>query len=186
LNNSVEKVSAGGNTPKIKFVGIGGALSLVIGLVLAWLTGNGFLPFLVDIGIGPAQIITGTMLLWTILTCCTAALYIGAFTSRIPDYGQQEMLFKAAKSQFEDGEWQEALEIFKVLMGPEMNHKRALYYGALCATNLDDIESAKIFCQYYLKMQPRDKEVWEMLANSHKKLFEYEQAEDALEQASKL
>jgi len=179
-------VSAGGKSQKIKYVGIAGAMSLVFGLALAWLVGNGYLPFLADLGIGAAQIVTGAMLLWTILTCCTAALYIGAFTSRIPEYGEQEILFKAGKSEFDVGEWEEALNIFKVLMGPEMNHKRALYYGARCASELDDTESTKVFCKYYLKMQPRDKEVWEMLARAHKSLFEYEQAEDALEQASKL
>ena len=71
-------------------------------------------------------------------------------------------------------------------MGPDMNHKRALYYGARCAEELEDFDTVKVYCKAYLKMQPKDKEVWEILARAHKKFFEYEEAEDALRQAENL
>ena len=44
----------------------------------------------------------------------------------------------------------------------------------------------KIFCLAYLEIKPKDREVWEMLNRAHKKLFEYEEAEDALDKASRL
>ena len=97
-----------------------------------------------------------------------------------------EIKFKEGKAHYEDGEWQLALDIFKELMAAEMNHVRALYYGARCVEELEDFETVKVYCKYYLKMKRRDKEVWEMLARAHKKFFEYEEAEDALEVARKL
>jgi len=81
---------------------------------------------------------------------------------------------------------EQALELFKKLMGPDMNHKRALYYAARCSETLDDYESVKVYCNAYIKMQPRDSEVWEMLSNAHKKLFEYEEAEDAMQRSQQL
>ena len=114
-----------------------------------------------------------------------ATMYIGAFSSRIPEYGEMEIQFKEGKDHYDDGEWQLALDIFKELMGPDMNHLRALYYGARCAEELEEFETVKVYCQYYLKMKRRDKEVWEMLARAHKKFFEYDEADDALKQAAK-
>ncbi|MFX0108085.1 MAG: tetratricopeptide repeat protein, partial [Candidatus Hodarchaeota archaeon] len=69
---------------------------------------------------------------------------------------------------------------------PRLNHKRALYYSAKCSEQLDDWDTVKKYCRAYLELQPKDKDVWELLASAHKKLFEYEEAQDAMDEASKL
>jgi len=87
---------------------------------------------------------------------------------------------------YHNQEWEEALKVFREQMGPEMNHKRALFYGAKCCEELDDLECVKKYTKKYLELQPRDKEAWEMLAHAHKRLFEYEESEDALRKAAEL
>jgi tetratricopeptide (TPR) repeat protein len=97
-----------------------------------------------------------------------------------------EIRFREAKQLYDEDEIEEALVAFKELIGPEMNHKRGLYYAARCCEKLDDFEGVKVYCNAYIKMQPRDAEVWEMISNAHKKLFEYEEAEDASQRAQQL
>lgn len=170
----------GMNKPKL-IAGIG-ALIIVFGVIFALLDGWGILP----LPLAPGDILGITVLVGAVLICCMATMMTTSYASKIPGYGDMEIRFKEAKQLYDDQDIKEALAIFKELMGPEMNHKRALYYAARCCEMLDDYESVKLYCNNYLKMQPRDAEVWEMLANAHKKLFEYEEAEDAMMRAEKL
>ncbi|MFW9908360.1 MAG: tetratricopeptide repeat protein [Candidatus Thorarchaeota archaeon] len=167
---------------RVKISALLGTILIVSGIVLEWLSGWGYFgegfPTGVFLGIG---ILSGSVLL-----CCMASLMTGTYAAKIPEYGEMEIRFEEAKEFYDNGDWKEALDLFRELMGPQMNHKRALYYAAKCAEKLDSYEAVKTFCHYYLKMQPKDKEAWEMLANAHKKLFEYEEAEDALLRAERL
>ncbi|MFX1561130.1 MAG: tetratricopeptide repeat protein [Promethearchaeota archaeon] len=150
------------------------------GVVLAFLGGWGLLP------INPVATIGFAILLIVILVCCSAINMIASYSQRIPEYGEMEIQYEEAKSHYDNEEYEEALAIFKELAGPKLNHKRALYYGARCFEALDDWENMKIFCKAYLALKSKDKEVWEMLNRAHKKLFEYEEAQEALDRASKL
>jgi predicted Zn-dependent protease len=71
-------------------------------------------------------------------------------------------------------------------MGPANDHKRALYYGALCYDKLDKSEDMRNFLKRYLELQPKDKEAWDLLARAHKRLFEYAEAQEAEIRASEL
>jgi len=97
-----------------------------------------------------------------------------------------EIRYDEAKSLYDNKEYEPALQIFKELAGPNLNHKRALYYGARCYEALEDWENMKVFCKAYLEIKSKDKEVWEMLNRAHKKLFEYEEAQEALDRANRL
>ena len=104
----------------------------------------------------------------------------------MPEYGEMEIRFDEGMQHYENEEWENALLIFTELAGPRLDHKRALYYAARCYEHLDDWENVKKFCNAYLAIKPKDREVWEMLSEAHKKVFEYSEAEDAAEKASKL
>ena len=166
--------------PAPKYVGGLAVIIVIGGIVAAFLAGQGFLP------VDPAVVLGMSMLGATIVVCCTSTLMIGSYAQRVPEYGDMELRFEEGKEQFDNEEWEYALEIFKTLAGPKLDHKRALYYGARCYEELEDWENMKIFCKAYLKMSPKDKEAWEMLNRAHKKLFEYEEAEDALNKANEL
>lgn len=151
-----------------------------IGLALA--AGRGFIPLGNSVGI----ILGLGIIVSMVLMCCTSMMYMTTVTSKIPEYGDMEIQFKEGMELYDNNEWENALIVFRKLMGPEMNHKRALYYAARCSEKLDDYRSVKLYCSMYIKMQPKDKEVWLMLANAHKKLFEFDQAEDAMKKAERL
>jgi tetratricopeptide (TPR) repeat protein len=166
---------------KTKLVAVAGVLVILGSIALEFLIGWGIIP----IDIPPGMIIGVGILTGTGLICCGAMCLMGSYAQNMPEYGEMEIKFKEGKAYFDDSEWDKALEVFQELMGPEKNHKRALYYAARCSEEKDDYEAVKEYCRAYLKMQPKDKEVWEMLSNAHKKLFEYEEAEDAMNQANK-
>lgn len=163
-----------------KAVSIAVVVIFIGGIILSLLAGQGYIP------VDPAMTFGLSMMAIVVLVCCSATLMVSHYSQRMPEYSEMETRFEEAKSQFDNEEYEPALEIFKGLAGPRMNHKRALYYGARCYEELGDWENMKVFCKAYLKLKPKDKEVWEMLNRAHKKLFEYEEAEEAFERASKL
>jgi len=166
--------------PAQKYVSVAVVIIFVGGIVLSILAGQGYLP------IDPVMTLGMSIMLVVMLICCSATMMIASYSQKIPEYSEMEIRYDEAKSRYENEEYEEALEIFKALAGPRLNHKRALYYGARCYEALDDWENMKLFCKAYLEIKPKDREVWELLNHAHKKLFEYEEAEDALERASKL
>jgi hypothetical protein len=154
---------------------------LIGGVALAWIGGQLGPPFP-----DPGMVIGFTILIVMILVCCSSMLVIGRFAARMPQYGEMEIRFEEGMEFYNNQEWEPALEVFKKEMGPELDHKRALFYGAKCCEKLDDLDCVKKYIKRYLELQPKDKQAWEMLADAHKKLFEYEEAEDALKKAAKL
>ncbi|NHJ12945.1 MAG: tetratricopeptide repeat protein [Candidatus Thorarchaeota archaeon] len=163
-----------------KILGGAALIILVLGITLAWLGGQGIVP------LDPSTVLGITILSITIIACCSSMTIIGGVATRIPEYGEMETRFEEGMSHFEAEEWEEALVVFRELMGPLKDHKRALYYAARCCEKRDDFDCVKTYCKRYLELQPRDKEVWELLASAHKRLFEYEEAEDALDKAAGL
>jgi tetratricopeptide (TPR) repeat protein len=149
-----------------KFIGIIAFLIFIAGIITE------FLNSIFSLGIPPGTSFTISVLLATILACCGSLTTLGSIGMKLPEYGEMESKFQEGKELYDNGDWDEALDIFKELSGPRMNHKRALYYGARCYE--------------YLEMQPKDKEVWELLAMAHKRLFEYEEANEAQMRAEKL
>lgn len=166
--------------PAPKLIGGLAVIIIVGGIVLAFLAGQGYIP------VDPGMVLGMSILLATIIICCSSTLMIGSFAQRVPEYGDMEIRFDEGKLRFENEEWEYAVEIFKTLAGPRLDHKRALYYGARCYEELGDWENMKTFSKAYLKMKPKDKEVWEMLNRAHRRLFEYGEAEDALNRANDL
>jgi hypothetical protein len=167
---------------KEKVLGLVTVCVILGSLLLAWAVGQGILP----LGISAGMILGLGIIVGMVLMCCTSMMYMTSVTSKIPEYGDLETKFKEGMEYYDNNEWQDALDVFRRVMGPEMNHKRALYYAARCSEKLDDYRSVKLYCSMYIKMQPKDKEVWLMLATAHKKLFEFDQAEDAMKNAEKL
>ena len=167
---------------KLSFKRIGLAISVIIvgGLGLAFLAGYGY------VDLDPGIIIGLTIILVTVLACCTSCTLLGSYSSNISKYQELEDRFKDGLVLFEDEEWAAALEVFTDVMGPAKDHKRALYYGALCYDKLDKNEDMRILLKRYLELQPKDKEVWNLLAQAHKRLFEYAEAEEAEIRASEL
>lgn len=166
--------------PAPKYIGVLAVMIIIGGIVTAFLAGQGYVP------VDPGTVMGMSILLATIIVCCSSTLMIGSFAQRVPEYGDMEIRFDEGKMRFENEEWEYALEIFKTLAGPKLDHKRALYYGARCYEELSDWENMKTFCKAYLEMKPKDKEVWEMLNRAHRRLFEYGEAEDALNRANNL
>ncbi len=134
----------------------------------------------------PAMIFGGVVVTLTLLFCCYSMLSVGSVVARLPQYNKMEREFEEGKALFDNGEYREALEVFEKLLGPKKDHKRALYYAARCHEHLSTWDVVKQYSQLYLRLQPRDREVWLMLANAHKRLFEYEEAEEATRRASEL
>ncbi len=129
---------------------------------------------------------SGVVVTLTILFCCYAMIVVVSVSARLPSYRRMEMEFEEGKALFDEGQYREALRIFERLAGPQMDHKRALYYAARCHVQLNEWNEVKRYCQLYLRLQPRDREVWLMLADAHKRLFEYEEAEEASRRAAEL
>jgi len=171
---------AGIKFPAQKYISVAVVIIFVGGVILSFLAGQGIIP------IDPLMTVGLSIMLVVILVCCSATMMIASYSQRIPEYSEMEIKYDEAKLHFDNEEYEEALEIFNVLAGPKLNHKRAVYYGARCYEALDDWENMKIFCKAYLELKPKDKEVWEMLNRAHKKLFEYEEAEIALDKANRL
>jgi hypothetical protein len=165
---------------KPKYIGIAAIVIVFGGIIVALLSAQGILPF--D---GP-MVMGITILTATIIVCCASTLMLGSVASKMPEYGQMEIRFDEGMEHFKNEEWENALLIFTELAGPKMDHKRGLYYAALCYGKLDDWENVKKYCKAYLALKSNDREVWEMLADAHKRLFEYEEAEKALEKVSRL
>ncbi|MFX1482868.1 MAG: hypothetical protein ACFFCP_06725 [Promethearchaeota archaeon] len=163
-----------------KYIAVVSLLVVAGGIVAAWLGGQGIIP------IDPGMALGISVLLATVIVCCSSMLMIGSFAQRVPEYGDMELRFEEGMARFNNEEWEYAAEIFKTLAGPKMNHKRALYYGARCYEEMSDWENMKKFCKAYLEMKPKDREVWEMLNRAHKRLFEYSEAEEALKRAERL
>ena len=164
----------------IKIPAVLAAVLFLAGATLAWIAGQ------FDWPISPSLILGATITTSVMLLCCSSYFAITSYSTRMPVYQEMETEFRRGMQLFENKEWHEALAIFKHLMGPKMNHKRALYYAARCSEELSDWEGVKLYCGKYLDMKRKDKEVWEMLARAHKRLFEYEEADDALAKASRL
>jgi tetratricopeptide (TPR) repeat protein len=162
-----------------KYAIIIAAFVAVGGVVAAWLGGQGILP------IDPGVTLGMSILVATITICCAAVIMQGTYASRIVSYGEMEIRFDEGKGHFDNEEWEEALPIFIELAGPKIDHKRAAYYAARCYEHLDDWENVKKYANAYLKLQPSDAEVWQLLARAHKTLFEYEEAQYADEQADR-
>lgn len=169
----------------VKLIAVAAVVIIIGGIILAWLTGQGYLPAVREF-IEPAAILGITILTASILICCTASLLTGSYASKIPEYGEMEIVFEKAKEHYDAEEWEEALEIFQKLMGPNMDHKRALYYGAMCCEKLGNTENVIRYLRRYVELQPKDKEVWEILARAHKRLFQYEEANEAEQKAMSL
>ena len=171
-----------GGTRKAKRVGAVGLIIILGSMILAWAVGWGYLPPFAP----PTAILGIGILIGMILICCTSSLFTMSVAMKMPEYGELEILFEEGMDHYNNEEWREALEIFRNVMGPEMNHKRALFYAAKCSEKLDDYEGVKIYLRNYMKMQAKDSEAWMMLANAHKKLFEFAEAEEAMERARQL
>ncbi len=122
----------------------------------------------------------------SILICCVAGTLLTNLSSKLPEYQEEEYRFKEGKAYYDDGEWEEALKVFNEILDPDMDHRRALYYAARCYQQLSQWEDMKRYCKRYLELVPNDKEVWELLAEAHKRLFEYEEADSALQHAKEL
>jgi hypothetical protein len=156
-----------------------GIVIFVGGAIVAWIVGQLGIPFL-----DPIMILGASIMIAMVLVCCSSMMVIGQFAARMPEYGEMETRFEEGMEFYNNQDWEVALKIFREQMGPEKDHKRALFYGAKCCEELDDLNCVKEYTKRYLELQPKDKEAWEMLASAHKRLFEYEEAEDALKKAS--
>jgi hypothetical protein len=165
---------------KPKYIGIVAIAIVGGGIIVALLSAQNLLPFDGVMVMGVAIIAA------TVIVCCASTILLGSVASKMPEYGQMEIRFDEGMEHFKNEEWENALLIFTELAGPKMDHKRGLYYAALCYGKLDDWENVKKYCNAYLAIKPGDREVWEMLADAHKRLFEYEAAEKALDRASML
>jgi tetratricopeptide (TPR) repeat protein len=149
------------------------AVVFVGGLVVGLLGGLGVL------AIPASSVIILTVLLVAVLACCSTITRLFQVSKRMPLYSEMEARFEQGKMLFDNGEWAQSLEVFLELAGPKKDHKRALYYAARCYENLEQWSQAKEHYRLYLKLQPKDKEVWHSLAQAHRKMFEYEQADEA-------
>jgi hypothetical protein len=49
---------------------------------------------------------------------------------------------------------------------------------------MNDWENVKKYCKAYLQIKWKDREVWLMLSDAHKRLFEYDEAEYAAKRAA--
>jgi hypothetical protein len=166
--------------PRGKYFAAGIAAVFLSGVSAAYLAETGFIPY-------PSTVIMGgTILLATILVCCYGLGIQASLASKMPEYGELETKFEQGMLHYQAKEWNQALDVFRDVMGPNKNHKRALYYSARCHEQLGDWSNVKYYCQLYLQMQPKDREAWELLAAAHKRLFEYEDAEQALAKATRL
>lgn len=153
------------------------------GITLAWLVGQGFLG---DILPNAGILLGVSVTVATVLVCCVTSGMITTLFRRMPQYQEMEIQFDKAMVHYEREEWDEALQELNDLLEPGMDHKRALYYGARCYERKDNWEKVKEYCQHYLDMKPDDKEVWELLALAHKRLFEYDEAEKARNKAAQI
>ena len=163
-----------------KRIGLGVMIIIVCGGGLALLAGYGY------IALDPGIIIGFTVILVSMLVCCTSCTLLGSYSSRMSEYQELEDRFKEGLVLFEDQEWTAALEVLNAVIGPAKDHKRALYYSALCYEKLNKSEDMRDSLKRYLELQPKDKEVWNLLAQAHKRLFEYAEAQEAEIRASEL
>ena len=138
-----------------KFIGIIAVLLIVASIITEMLNR------LFSLGLPAGMAFVIGILMATVFACCMSLTTIGSIGMKLPEYGEMEQKFQTAKEFYDNREWREALILFKELHGERMDHKRALYYGAKCYEQLNDWEMVKQYCQKYLEMQSKDKEVWE-------------------------
>jgi hypothetical protein len=172
----------GGGLPgfKPKHIGIVAVVIVVAGIIGAFLAGQGIIP------VNPGLVLGSTILFATLIVCCASSLLITSFASKMPEYGEMEIKYREGMDLYEDEEYEKAIPVFLELAGPKLDHKRALFYAAKSYEALDDWENVKKYTKAYLEMKPKDKEAWEMLTSAHKRLFEYEDAEEAQSKADSI
>ncbi len=158
---------------------VAAAVIFIVGVVVALLGRLGYLP------VDPVQVIGMTMLTASVFLCCGSLGMAGGILKRMPEYQEMEDEFREALDLYENEEWEEAFSRFSKMASPRMDHRRALYYGARCLEKMGRWEEVKRYIKRYLEFQPDDREAWELLATAHKRLFEYEEAEEAEERAKK-
>ncbi|MHA1769279.1 MAG: tetratricopeptide repeat protein [Candidatus Thorarchaeota archaeon] len=163
-----------------KHIGLLAIAVVVGGIVVAVLAARGILP------VDPATTLGMSILIGTIIICCGSSLTLTSFASKIPEYSEMETEYSEIKEQYDAGDYEGALEGFLRLAGPNKDHIRAVYYAARCYEKMNDWDNVKTFCRAYLKRKPKDREVWELLATAHKRLFEYEEADRASQRAARL
>jgi hypothetical protein len=176
----LDKVPVKKGRDRVKMMLAVGGVVLISGIAIAWLGGHDYLP------VEPAMVLGITVIATMIIVCCSSTIVTGKIATKIPEYSHMELKFEKAMEHYENEEYYDALAIFQELLGPKRDHKRALYYSAKIYEKRNEWYQVKLYCKMYLEMQPKDKEVWQLLATAHKRLFEYEAAEDAMEKAAEL
>ncbi|MHA2163045.1 MAG: hypothetical protein ACXABF_11535, partial [Candidatus Thorarchaeota archaeon] len=81
-------------------------------------------------------------------------------------YNKMNLQFNDAMELYNKGKWSESLFILDDLLGENRDHKRALYYGALCHRELQNNEAMIEYFTHYLELTPGDLEVADLLKNA--------------------
>lgn len=80
------------------------------------------------------------------------------YPSRYSSYAVSERYLELSQEYMEREMWSDALHNLNLITRSMSDHKRALYYSAICKEKLDDYEGARESITIYLKMKPDDEE----------------------------
>ncbi|MHA1903511.1 MAG: tetratricopeptide repeat protein [Candidatus Thorarchaeota archaeon] len=87
-------------------------------------------------------------------------------STRLQWYAKMNLHFNDAMVLYNKGKWSESLLILDDLLGENKDHKRALYYGALCHKELQNNEAMIEYFTRYLELTPSDMEVADLLKSA--------------------
>lgn len=77
---------------------------------------------------------------------------------------------KEGMAYFENGFWEEALRCFEKILKVGPDHRRALYYSAICEEKLLNWAKAERLSVKYLEQKPDDEEVRSMMERARQHL----------------
>jgi tetratricopeptide (TPR) repeat protein len=84
------------------------------------------------------------------------------YPRRYSSYAVSERYLELSLEHMENERWEDALQNLKLITRSMPDHKRALYYSAICKERLGDYGGANESITMYLKMKPEDNDAVEL------------------------
>lgn len=113
---------------------------------------------------------------FTPLVVYTAKEALGLFKykRRLGEFWYMDRQYERAMQLFHNQEWEKALALFSLILKVGPDHKRALYYAAVCNEKLGNWSDVVTMSRHYLKQNPEDDEVSSMLTKANQNLWNEE------------
>ena len=96
------------------------------------------------------------------------------YKRRLGEFWFMDQQYELAMKMYGNQEWEKARACFSRILSIGPDHKRALYYSAVCNEKLGDWNEVVTLARRYLEQNPSDQEVSVMLKRANQYLWDEE------------